>query len=161
MDIKDLLGKSLLSLNMEELETLKVHYETDSLTYFEKIESVEKAIRRLHAKLNKPVERPQWEYDAMEMIALIEKWKSLGAYIKSNSSYDKWIYNDIEFYISWSGKYISETIQGARDADKQLMQLIEIEDSLNNITIPKPSKGFGQIDVETVLNIYSDYVNKI
>lgn len=124
MNTLELIQKSPYSYTLEECEFMLNHYNSmeNKYDYEMKIRAIERTIN----KLNKPIEKQQWEYDAEEYIALTEKWERLGAHWENYNDWKtQWMYNGICFYEIMKGSHVSDMIIVARKADLYLMELVD------------------------------------
>lgn len=121
-----LLSKNVYSMNLEELETLLLHYETheEKYLYETKINSIKRAI----AKQNKPAAEPEWMALAREDIATKKKWRELGAISKDSGTMQMWYYAGEQFYMWISGESVYDSTPRLRAADKKLDELIKREE---------------------------------
>lgn len=112
-------------MNLEELETLLLHYETheEKYLYETKINSIKRAI----AKQKKPAAEPAWMALAREDIATKEKWEAAGAYKRDRESMQMWYYAGEQFYMWISGESVYDSTPRLRAADKKLEELIKRE----------------------------------
>lgn len=123
MKASDLIGRSVYGMMMDELVFLQEHYANhkERHKHIERINSVERAIKRLNEKND---DEPAWMEFAREDKETKRKWLYLGAKWHEWHSFTIWTYEDEKFYQWSSGAMVWDEIYKLRQVNERLMQII-------------------------------------